>query len=263
MSAASKILKPVFIVSGVGSGSGTGSSAARVFAKAGYSVALIARNPDSLKTLAEEIKSDGGEAIPVPVESYEAEALSAGFKTILSAFPPSTHAVRGALYNTGDAIFKPFLEITPAEHRRSILTHLEGGFVFGQEVIRLFLQNEPVDGRKGTLIFTGATAGVRGGPITSSFSAGKHGIRALSQSLAKEFGRQDIHVAHCIIDGRINSGNVRKDIKQMPSELTAKDDELDKFMAPVQIAENYLWLVNQHKSTWTWELDLRPAHEKW
>jgi NAD(P)-dependent dehydrogenase (short-subunit alcohol dehydrogenase family) len=264
MSTASKALKPIFVVAGVGSGSGTGSAAARVFARAGYTVALLARNPASLNTLAEEIKKNGGEALPLPIPNYSPASLQSAFGTLSQTYPSSTHVLRAALYNSGDAIFKPFLSISPEDFKSSLETNLEGSFAFAQEVIKAFKGNDVDEkGRRGTLIFTGATAGTRGGPVTSAFSVAKFGIRALSQSLAKEFGKENIHVAHAIIDGHIQTNNVRKDITHTPSDNFDPNINEDTRLQPEQIAANYLYLVDQHRSTWTWELDLRPAHEKW
>jgi len=114
-------------------------------------------------------------------------------------------------------------------------------------------------GKRGTLIFTGATASIRGNVVTSAFAAGKHGLRALSQSLAKEFGKQNIHVAHAIIDGGILTDMARQ---RMTPEQAANPDP-DARLTPEAIANAYLFLTRQDRSAFTWELDLRPAHEKW
>jgi len=113
------------------------------------------------------------------------------------------------------------------------------------------------EGARGTLLFTGATASVRGNVTTSAFSAGKYALRSLSQSLAKEFGKQNIHVAHAVIDGGILTERSAK----LRGEEWAKDE--DRRLSAEGIAEAYVYLTHQPRSTWTWELDLRPAHENW
>lgn len=261
-------IRPLFVVAGVGNAAGTGAAAARAFSKAGYSVALIARRADSLKSLAEEINSSGGDAIPVPVPSYTPTALSTAFASIKShSSPNAKYEIRAALFNTGHGVWKPFLDVTPADIQESLDTNISAGFAFAREVILAFKQNDIViegdeashaRGKRGTLIFTGATASLRGNTTTSVFAAGKFGLRALSQSLAKEFGKDNIHVAHAIIDGGILTDRSRE--RRSDPKWEANEDVR---LSPESIAQAYLFLANQERSAWTWELDLRPAHEKW
>jgi len=252
-------VRPIFVVAGVGNGSGTGAATARLFAKSGYNVALIARNAASLNKLADDIKSTGGEAGAFPLESdsYSFSSLQTTFAAIKSRWP--TSPLRVALFNAGHGIWKPFLDITPEEVQASVDTNIVAAFAFAREAILAFkeLDIEPEKGKRGTLLFTGATASLRGNTTTSVFAASKFGVRALSQSLAKEFGKQNIHVAHAIIDGGIITDRSKS---YMSEEKLANPDLL---LRPENIAESYLYLVNQARSAWTWELDLRPAHEKW
>jgi NAD(P)-dependent dehydrogenase (short-subunit alcohol dehydrogenase family) len=207
------------------------TSNSRTFSKAGYSVALIARREDSVKKLAEEIEKSGGEvrlfhprailigsyvlphskAIPLPVSSYTPEAFSSAFSSLKShpTFTRAKHEIRGGLFNVGYGVWKPFLSITPAEVQESVETNIVAAFSFARESILAFKQNpivveegseEEIEasttrGKRGVLIFTGATASLRGNTTTSVFAAGKHGLRGLSQSLAKEFGKDNIHVS--------------------------------------------------------------------
>ncbi|TFK98104.1 short-chain dehydrogenase/reductase SDR [Pterulicium gracile] len=250
-------LKPLIVVAGVGNGSGTGGSTARLFAKNGYSVALIARGADSLKKITDEINSSEGDAAPFAIEAYNAANVSAVFVKIFEKFPAQTHTLRIALWNVAEGVFKNFLSITPEEVSTTFSSSVAPAFAFSREVILKFKENDIVDGTRGTLLFTGATASVRGNVLTSLFSAGKHAERALSQSLAKEFGRQNIHVVHAIIDGPILTDNQRnRNTKEWEKN---EDIRLD----PDAIALAYQYVVGQHRSAWTWELDLRPAHEKW
>lgn len=250
-------LKPLIIVAGVGNGSGTGASTARLFGKNGYSVALIARGADSLRKIADEINSAGGDAAPFPVEAYDAGKVSAVFTQIFERFPSKTHTLRVALYNVAHGVFKNFLSITPEEVSATLGGTVAPAFAFSKEVILKFKDNEITNGSRGTLIFTGATASLRGNVVTSLFSAGKQGLRALSQSLAKEFGTENIHIVHSIIDGPILTDNQRNRNNQ--EWANNEDARLD----PDAIALAYQYVVGQHRSAWTWELDLRPAHEKW
>ncbi|KZP06795.1 NAD(P)-binding protein [Athelia psychrophila] len=238
----------------------------RVFAKAGYNVALIARTADSLKKFAEEIKDTGGEMIRLsdqreqaaafPIENYSGAAIQSAFASIKSQWPESP--LRVALWNTGYVIWKPFLELKPEEIQESVDTNIVSAFAFSREAITAF-KDLDIDekGKRGTLLFTGATASLRGNTTTSAIAAGKFGLRALSQSLAKEFGKENIHVAHAIIDGVIVTDRTKA---RIPAE---KLENPDAFLNSESIGNSYLYLVNQDRSAWTWELDLRPAHEKW
>ncbi|KAF9224769.1 NAD(P)-binding protein [Gyrodon lividus] len=260
-------IRPLFVVAGIGNGTGTGAASARLFGKLGYRVALISRGPEHLNKVANEINQNGGEAAPFPVSDYTPNSIRSAFSSVRSRFPASTSPLRVAVFNAGYGIWKPFLEITDEEIRESLDTHVVASFAFSREVLLEFTKNDPEiaseggkggSRKKGTLIFTGATAAIRGNTTTSAFAAGKFGIRALSQSLAKEFGKQNIHVAHSIIDGTIITDRNRGR-RNDPAWETNGDVRLD----PDSIAKSYLHLVEQDSAAWTWEIDLRPAHEKW
>jgi len=211
------------------------------------------------------------QALPVAVPSYTATSLSKAFATIKahqSPLSPSTkYEIRAALFNVGYGVWKPFLDVTPSEIQESVDTNIVAAFAFAREAILAFKQNDiaiegdegsRARGKRGTLIFTGATASLRGNTITSAFAAGKFGLRALAQSLAKEFGKDNIHVAHSIIDGGILTDIARQ--RRGDPKWEANEDVR---LSPEAIAQSYLFLANQERSAWTWELDLRPAHEKW
>jgi len=254
---ASLVTRPVLVVAGLGAGQGVGASTARVFSKAGYSVALIARGADSVNKVAKEINESGGEAAPFPVESYGHENLSSVWDRIRERFCQPNYSIRTAVFNVGHGVWKGFLDTTPEDVQESLQTSVAAAFAFSREAILTFKKNEiqePV-GKRGTLIFTGATASIRGNTTTSAIAAGKHGARALSQSLAKEFGKENIHVAHAIIDGAILT---ERTVQWKPDMATNGNIRLD----PDSIGKTYLYLANQDRSSWTWELDLRPAHEK-
>ncbi|KAK0468618.1 NAD(P)-binding protein [Armillaria novae-zelandiae] len=213
---------PVAVIASLGSG-----SLISWLKKATFS-ALVARGAASVKALAEEINA-------------------------------ASQPIRVAVHNATHGVWKPFLDITPEDVQGVAQTNLEGAFAFSKNVIQTFQVNQVDEkGKRGSLIFTGATASVRGNVTTSAFSAGKHALRALSQSLTKEFGKQNIHVSHAIIDGGILTDSARG--RRNNPEWEQNEDvrlSLDG------IAESYLHLIKQPCSAWTWELDLRPAHEKW
>jgi NAD(P)-dependent dehydrogenase (short-subunit alcohol dehydrogenase family) len=201
-------------------------TSSRLFGRLGYRVALISRRPEHLNKVTNEINQNGGEvsrlascqtsrpdiwfcyqAAAFPVAEYTPNSIRSAFSSIRSHFPVSTSPLRVAVFNAGYGIWKPFLEITDEEVRESLDTHVVAAFAFSREVLLEFTKNDPEtaseggkggSSKRGTLIFTGATAAIRGNITTSAFAAGKFGVRALSQSLAKEFGKQNIHVCGLI-----------------------------------------------------------------
>lgn len=189
----------------------------------GYRIALISRGPEHLNKLANDINQNGGEvrrnsctvifgpdnilychqAAPFPIQDYTPASIRAAFSNIRNRFPVSSSPLRVAVFNAGYGVWKPFLDVTEEEVRESLDVNALAAFAFSREVLLEFTKNDieqPSEGgkggsrKKGTLIFTGATASIRGNATTSAFAIGKFGIRALSQSLAKEFGKQNIHV---------------------------------------------------------------------
>jgi len=259
-------VRPLFVVAGIGNGTGTGAATARLFAKSGYRVALISRGPEHLQKLAAELNQAGGEVATFPLKDYTPASIKSAFASLKSHWP--TSPLRVALFNAAYGIWKPFLEVTEDELRESIDTNIVAAFAFARaallEITKLDLEAPNEGGvagdarKRGTLIFTGATAAIRGNVTTSAFAAGKFGVRALSQSLAKEFGKQNIHVAHSIIDGNIMTDRT-KSRRNDPTWEANQDARLH----PDAIAKSYMHLVKQDSSAWTWEIDLRPAHETW
>jgi len=258
--ATTAIRKQVLVIAGIGNNTGTGAATARAFTKAGYHVACIGRSAENLAKLNKEITEAGGYALPFHLENYSDQQLESTWHEIRRSFSSDKYIISAALWNTGHGVWKPFLDITPEEVRETLHVNIEAAFSFSRNAIKTFKENpiDPANGARGTLIFTGATASVRGNVTTSAFAAGKHGLRALSQSLAKEFGKQNIHVAHTIIDGGILTDRSRQRRPDWDS-----DDKQGERLSPESIAQSYLYLVNQDQSAWTWELDLRPPHEKW
>ncbi|KAJ7754006.1 hypothetical protein B0H16DRAFT_1833077 [Mycena metata] len=167
--------------------------------------------------------------------AYEGYAVA-----LISRGSESLNALASSIKESGG-------QLTAEDIRESNNINIESSFAFARAAILTFQQNEATSSTgKGTLVFTGATASVRGNVTTSGFASAKFAVRALAESLAKEFGQQDIHA---IIDG----------MEIGPIENPTPESKL----SPESIAAAYLYLVNQDRAAWTWELDLRPAHENW
>ncbi|KAI0265850.1 NAD-P-binding protein [Gloeopeniophorella convolvens] len=248
--------RPIFVLAGVGNASGTGGASARAFAKAGYNVALIARRSAHLDKFAGELNTGETQAAAFPVADYNYKEMQTAFRAVRQRWPDTP--IRAALFNAAYGVRKPFLEHREEDIDKTMTTNINTAFAFSQEAITAF-KDQPLNeqGKRGTLLFQGATASLRGNVTTSSFSATKFALRSLSQSLNKEFGKDNVHVAHVVIDGVIATDNS----KSMNGGEWANN--LDARLNPESIAKSYLSLVEQDRSAWTWELDLRPAHERW
>jgi NAD(P)-dependent dehydrogenase (short-subunit alcohol dehydrogenase family) len=228
----------------IGIGPGLGAAAARRFSRAGFDVALMARGADKLAPVEKELGDAGGKALSIPVDGTDAAAVHAAFAKVKGTLG----APEVLVYNAGAFQMGGILEITPEDFERCWKANCLGGFLAAREVVPDMLK-----AKRGTLLFTGATAALRGGARFSCLAVGKFGLRALAQSLARELGPQGIHVAHVIIDGQIDTARVRQ---MMPNR------EAHTLLSPDAIAEQYFQLHAQDPTTWTQELDLRPAVEK-
>ncbi|SGZ22380.1 BQ5605_C022g09481 [Microbotryum silenes-dioicae] len=231
----------------LGAGPGTGAALGHAFAKETGAVALLARRMDSLQALAQEIREKGGVAEPFACDASNPESLTKAFGQIKEKWPD--HQLKVAIFSVNNPfVRKPFLELTTKDMQTGLDIAVLGAFHFSQQVIPLLLE-----AGGGTLLFSGATAALKGGVQMSSFAVPKFGLRCLSQSLAREFQPKDIHVAHVILDGFINTENLTR----MFGEIKAPDTRLE----PTAIAQEYVNLHRQHRSAWTLELDLRPFSE--
>ncbi|MCH7936046.1 MAG: SDR family NAD(P)-dependent oxidoreductase [Proteobacteria bacterium] len=225
----------------VGAGTGLGSALVRCFANAGMNVAAALRAPDKLSALIGELS---GRARSYACDATDEAAVRGLFESLAADLGPPTLVV----YNASAFLKKSFLETTPEELERCWRVGCLGGFLVGQAAARIMAPKGA-----GTILFTGATASLRGGAGFLNMAVPKFGLRALAQSMAREFGSQGIHVAHVIIDGQIMS--------DARAEL-ARERPPDGLLDPGAIAQNYLDLHRQHRSAWTQELDLRPWVEK-
>jgi NAD(P)-dependent dehydrogenase (short-subunit alcohol dehydrogenase family) len=237
---------PVAVIAGVGEG--LGYALGRLFAQAGYNVALAARTADRLARLAGEIRRAGHKAFPVPTDLREEQEVLALFDALESEHGP----VEIAVFNAG-ANFRASILETPADTFEKIWRlGCYAGFLFGREAARRMAPRG-----RGTILFTGATASVRGGAQFSAFAAAKNGLRAVAQSMARELGPKGIHVAHVVIDGMIDTAAVRS---RFPERV--KDLGPEAMLATDAIAELYYQIHAQPRSAWTQEADLRPYGEK-
>ncbi|KAK4241055.1 hypothetical protein C8A03DRAFT_12650 [Achaetomium macrosporum] len=238
------------VVAGVGAG--TGRSVALRFARS-YPVVLLARKPESYADIVSEIKQQGGEALGISTDVSDAQSVAAAFETIKKELPEKTLAA--AIYNAAGGFgIKPFLEASVSELDASLAVNARGLFIFAQATLPSLLEAVPTSPHPPSLIITGATASVRGSARFGPFAAGKFAVRALGQSLAREFGPQGVHVAHVIVDGVIDIPRTK--------EYVVNGGKEDGKISADAIAESYWHLHTQHRSSFTQELDLRPYVEK-
>ncbi len=243
-------MKPVALI--VGAGDATGGAIARRFAKGGYTVCATRRTLDKLQPLIEQIKADGGQAHGFTSDARKEEAVVALVEQIESTIGP----IEVLVFNIGANVPSSILDETARKYFKIWEMACLGGFLNGREVAKRMVAREG-DGPKGSIIFTGATASLRGSAHFAAFAGAKHALRALAQSMARELGPRGIHVAHTIIDGAIDTEFIRENF---PERYATKAD--DGILNPDHIAENYWMLHCQPRDAWTHELDLRPWNEK-
>lgn len=228
----------------IGAGDATGGAIAKRFAAEGYATVIVRRNAASLAPLAQEIRDAGGDVYPMGVDARDEDAVLSLFTTIENDIAP----LEVMVFNIGANVYFPITETTARVYRKVWEMAAFSGFLTGREAAR-----HMVPRGKGTIIFTGATASIRGGAGFSAFAGAKHALRALAQSMARELGPQGIHVAHSIIDGAIDTAWIKENF---PDRYALKDR--DGIVNPDHIAEQYWQLHRQDRSAWTHELDLRP-----
>jgi len=215
----------------VGAGSGLSASLARQCAAAGMQVALAARNVDKLKDL---VKQTGAQA-------YACDATDpSAVEKLFSALKATPDFV---VYNPSYRVRGPFLELDGGEVRKTLLVTAYGGFLVAQAALARMVARG-----SGSLFFTGASASVKGYAQSAPFAMGKFGLRGLAQSMARELQPKNIHVAHFVIDGGI----------RQQSDPRGPQRGADGMLEPDAIAETYLHIHRQHRSAWTWEVELRP-----
>ena len=242
-------LKPSCLI--VGTGDGVGAAIARAFAREGLAVCISrrARNLEPLEAVAASIRADGGEAHAFGVDARnEAEMIA-----LVDRIEADIGPLQVVVFNIGANVRFPVVETTAQVYSKVWEMAALAGFFTGREAARVMTPRG-----RGTILFTGATASTRGGAGFSAFAGAKAALRQLAQSLAREIGPKGIHVAHVVIDGMID-GTFARSIA--PDIQTLLDE--DAILKPDEIARNYVWLHNQQRSAWTFELDLRPWKENW
>lgn len=233
--------KPVAVVIGVGPG--LGAALVRRFAAA-YPVAMLARNADYLKGLAREVRDTGATVLDVTCDVSDPAQVTKAFRAVRKDLGEPEIL----LYNAGTGKFGSITEITPEQYEADWRVNALGAFVAAKEVAPAMIARE-----HGTMLFTGATAGVKAGAKSVSFGPAKFAMRGLAQSLARDLGPKGIHVAWINVDGSIDIPGARG----LKPSLKAGD-----FLKPEAIAETYWHLAHQDPSAWTMELEVRPFKEK-
>ena len=233
----------------VGAGDATGGAIARRFAREGYIACVTRRNADKLQPLLDAIRAAGGQARGFGSDARDEAAVTELVATIEREVAP----LEVAVFNIGANVRFTVTDTTERVYRKVWEMGALAGFLMAREAARAMLPRG-----RGTILFTGATASLRGGAGFAAFAGAKHALRALAQSLARELGPQGIHVAHVVIDGAIDTQFIRE---TFPERYALK--ESDGIVNPEHIAEAYWQLHNQPRSAWTHEMDLRPWMESW
>ena len=233
----------------IGAGDATGSAVARRFAKEGYTVCAARRTATALKPLVDQITVEGGKAVAFGLDARREDQVVNFFHQIEAEVGP----VEVMVFNVGGNVRFPVLETTAQKYFKVWEMCAMAGFLAGREAARLMLPRG-----RGTLLFTGATASLRGAAGFSAFAGGKAALRALAQSMARELGPKGLHVAHVVIDGMIDTAFTREHFAQRVEEVGP-----DGILNPDHIADAYWWLHEQPRDAWTFELDLRPSAERW
>ena len=234
----------------IGAGDNLGSAIAKCFSNEGYIIVAARRNGDKLNILKEEIELKDGVFHGYSLDARKEEEII----NLIEEVEQNIGLIDVAIYNIGGNINFGITETTSKKYYKTWEMAAYGAFLTGREVAKHMLPR-----KRGTIIFTGATASIRGGKGYAAFSGAKHAKRSLAQSMARELGPRGIHIAHIVIDGAIDTPW----IKELFSEFYNEKKDKDGLMNPNDIAKNYLWIHNQPRNAWTHEIDLRPWIETW
>jgi NAD(P)-dependent dehydrogenase (short-subunit alcohol dehydrogenase family) len=237
----------------IGAGDYIGSAIAKKFAAEGYTVFAGRRTADKLAQLKSEIESAGGRCETRGLDARKEDAVAA-FLNEADAHAP----LEVCIFNVGANVNFPILDTTERVFRKVWEMACYGGFLTGREAARLMLARG-----QGTILFTGATASMRGGKGYAAFASAKFGLRAVAQSMARELGPQNIHVGHLVIDSGVDTAFVRERIRARGGDEAVANIAPDQLMNPDSIAEAYWYLHTQTRDGWTFELDIRPYGETW
>ncbi|ATZ64122.1 SDR family oxidoreductase [Acinetobacter bereziniae] len=233
----------------IGAGDATGGAIAKRFARGGYISCMTRRNAEKLQPLIDEIEGAGGRAYGFASDARKEEQVI----QLIEDIENNIGQIEVLVFNIGANVPCSILEETARKYFKIWEMACFAAFLTGREVAKRMVTRQ-----QGTIIFTGATAGLRGAVYFSAFAGAKHALRALAQSMARELGPQNIHVAHVVVDGAIDTDFIKN---SFPHIYEKKDQ--DSILNPEHIAENYWHIAQQPRDSWTHELDLRPWIEKW
>ncbi len=239
--------KPVCLV--IGAGVATGGAVAKRFAQAGFVACMARRQGEKLAPLVDEIIATGGEAHGFSVDATQEDQMVGLVEQVEAEIGPISVAV----YNAAVGAAHPIAEFPAADYERVWRINTFGAFLMAREAAKRMIARQ-----EGTIIFTGATSALRGKAQMAAFAGSKHALRALAQSIARELHPQNIHVAHVVIDGPIDTPLIRR---RMPQVFEQRPS--DGVLNPDDIAEAYYQLHSQRRSAWTHEMELRPWVEPW
>ncbi|WP_322051621.1 SDR family oxidoreductase [Paraburkholderia bannensis] len=233
----------------IGAGDATGGAIAARFAREGYIACVSRRSADKLEPLVNRIREQGGQAYGYGSDARNEEEVAALVERVEAEHGP----IEAMVFNIGANVPCSILEESARKYFKIWEMACFSAFLNGREVAKRMVQRG-----RGTILFTGATASVRGSANFAAFAGAKHALRALAQSMARELGPRNIHVAHVIVDGAIDTDFIRT---TFPERYALK--EQDGILNPEHIADNYWYLHQQPRDAWTFELDLRPYMERW
>ncbi len=233
----------------IGAGDATGSAVARRFARAGYTVCVARRTEAALQPLIDQIVARGGRARAYGLDARREDQVARFFNQVEA----EAGLVEVVVFNVGGNVRFPVRETAAQKYFKVWEMCAQAGFLVGREAARAMLPRG-----RGSILFTGATASVRGAAGFAAFAGGKAALRALAQSMARELGPQGLHVAHVVVDGMIDTAFARENFAERVAAAGP-----DGILNPEHVAEAYWWLHRQPRDAWTFELDLRPFVERW
>ena len=234
----------------IGAGEGNGAAISKRFAREGYVACVVRRHLEPLQALVSEIEAAGGAARAFASDARKVEAVVALIDQIEREVGP----IEVLVFNAGANVPSSILDETAQKYFKVWEMACFAGFLNAREVAKRMVTRG-----RGTILFTGATASMRGGRNFAAFAGAKHALRALAQSMARELGPRGIHVGHIVIDGMVDTAFIRDNFPQVYAERMPKEG----IMQPEHIAENYWTMHSQPRDAWTFELDLRPYMETW
>lgn len=233
----------------VGAGDATGGAIARRFAREGFVACVSRRHADKLEPLVRGIRAAGGEAHGFGSDARSEDAM----RSLVADIEQNIAPIDVAVFNIGANVHFSLLDTTERVYRKVWEMGALSGFLMARETARVMKPRG-----RGTMIFTGATASLRGNPGFAAFAGAKHALRALAQTSARELGPHGIHVAHVVVDGAIDTQFIAETFPETYARKAA-----DGIVNPDHIAEAYWQLHCQPRTAWTHEMDLRPWSEKW